>query len=522
MPLETFQNNLERNTRNYIDDLRVLVRRQPLNELLSLLSSFLWPNELAWEDLRRRTRGNEQTLTKIKVFIPFLAKFAINQSNDHVGTSNRNINDFYADLERSINLIIEIKDWLPYDLFDDPDYAFSAWQFVIANQQFPLQENPKNYLIRCLLFYKTIPAEINSQLNIAEAFQNIFGLSIERFWLLVIKTLQGYHGAWFPTNIYLGLNEPPYNITAEELTTYFNKISTDYTTFRTISIDQSVSLVGRSTQFYGFTPFDKFPVIRNGSQSLILSPYYLVKRLTHSVYFDLLHYFQVGDDLRNNPFSSEFGMIFQNYIGKQLSYIDDGSELIPEFEYDSDNKKFADWSLLYTNKLVLFEVKKNLLPNSIKFMMYKNELKESLEKGIIKGLRQCYNKINHSRNNISGLERFSNVEEFYPVVIIYDDTYLFNDNFIRTIIDETLSEEGIAFDKKWQIITTREIEDVVNICSAERSFISLLSEKLDSSDKLLIDWTQYLKSKNIDIGENALLRETFETEIELLNTNAAI
>ncbi len=517
MSIENKIENLERKTREYTYDLRVIVRRQPLNELLAILSSFLWPNELAWEDLRRRTRNNNQLLTKIKIFIPSLAKFAIINSNNHVGQSNRNIDDFYRDLLKAIDLIIEIKDWLPFNSFPDADFAYSAWQFVLANQQFPLQENPKNHITRYFQIYKRIPLEMNSQLNIDGAFQHIFGVPIERFWLLILKTLLGYKGAWVKEDKFLGLNEGPYNITEKEFTNFFNTLSVDYSGFKVLSKNESFSLTGSSTQFYGFTPFDQFPTIKNESEILILSPYYLAKKLSYSVYFDLLHFFQNGEDPRRNPFSNEFGLVFENYVGKQLNNLNDGGELIHEFEFDTDNKKFTDWSLLYGDQLILIEVKKSLLPNSIKFLMDKVELKNVLKRNIIYGLKQCYSKINHIKNETRGLELFSDTANFYPLIVVFDDSYLLNNYFIRRIIDEVLAEEEIVFEKNWQIITVRELENIVNVCSEEKTLLSILQEKIVNEDNIFMDWDKYLASIDIEIGENELLEETFKEELELIN-----
>lgn len=496
----------------------MIVRRQPLNELLAVLSAFLWPNDFGFAELRRRTANNIIQLKKIITFIPMIVKYAIQNSNDNIGTSDRNKEEFYLDLNRGIDLINEIKDWYPVKSEENIDFYLESWRFVIANQQLPQQENPKNLVSRFILLYKIILNEIEFNLNLDDACVNFSNLNLDRLWTISLKTLVGsYSGAWITFNNFQGLNVPPFNITNQELNDFFNYISTDYLTFRKVSKDEDISLTGDSAQFYGFNPLDKYPAIRNQNKLLILSPYYFIKRINHSIYYDFLDHFQNGEDPRQNQFSTDFGKIFELYIGKQLTDLNDGSNLITEFEFGPENKKFSDYSLLYGNDLCLIEVKKNLLPQKIKFSMDKAQLKQALEIGIIRGLVQCSNKTKSIISQEIGLETFSNVENIYPLVIIFDESYMLNDGFIRDIINEILIEKEITLNKTWQIITTRELEDIVNICSAECRFIDLLKDKLSSPKSLKQDWTEFIKSKDLEIGENRLLQETFTQYIAYIN-----
>jgi len=503
--------------RNYLHELRVLVRKQPLYELLMVLSGFMWPNNFAYEDLRNRLKKNNEVLDKFKTFIPLLAKYAILNSNDHVKMNDREINKFYSDLERAINLIIEIKDLMPIELIGSSKFILSARKFTLANQQFPQREDPKNYMVRFILLYKTIPQELKLEIDISQAIEENFKMSIDRLYLILLKTLLSYKGEWVSKGKYLGLNSDPYYFKEEELNNFFNTLLIDYEKFRDISNDKKLSLTGYATQFYGFSAFDKYPILENNSKIIIPSPYHFLKRITQSIYFDLLEYFQKGNDLRDNSFSRYFGKIFENYVGKQLEYLKDGSLLVEEFEFDKDKKKFADWTIVYSDSLILIEVKKNLLPNSTKYLMNETNLMEVLNRGIVKGLKQCADKIKYTKNKIKGLEKFSMIKKFYPVVVIFDDSYLLNDTFIRSIIDKSLVELQIEFENDWQVITTRELEKIVTVCSEENRFIDLLNDKISNQEKLCADWERYFLADGYSITENQLLKETFTNELELIN-----
>lgn len=516
---EIAQMNLEREKDVFkgLDRLRSLVRRFPLHELLWLFASFNWPRNNAWEYLKRSTKDKREEGLMYWIYLPALAKFAILNSNDHVGESNRSIAKAFTEIREMLVIVNDIKDWIPYHLFQNPRFAIGAFNFQLMNQHAPFQEKPFNIIGRSLALFRDIPGDEDFGIDLSSAFQEIYGISLHRFWVLTIKLLATYNGSWNSNIKFRGLNEPPLNVKYEEAIQYFKKLSLSYEQFRQRAHDAGLSFKGKSTQFYGYTPFDSHPIVSKHDEFLIISPHYFMRRMHLPIYFDLLDHFQRDDDPKNNRFSSSFGKIFQAYVGRQLKYIKDSSELLPELKYDRDNKKFVDWILKYDNEAILIEVKKNVLPQKARYLIEEDQLKESLRNTLVKGLKQCYQKIRDAERKPIGLKLIETVERFYPIIITFDETYLLNSDFIREIVEQELEREAIRFQHDWQVLTIRELEQVVTTCQSDQSFLQLLKNKLSNPEYLIKDWDNYLNAIGLDIQKNEMITEILKREFEKVN-----
>lgn len=507
----------ENDVRKGLDRLRFLVRRYPLNELLFLFSSFNWPHNNAWEHLKIKTKDNHAEGLIYWIYLPALAKYAILHSNDHVGEPNRSVEKAFKEVEEMLTIVNDLKDWIPFHLYQNPKFAFDVFKFQLMNQHFPFQEKPHSIIGRSLALFRDIPEKINFRVDLLTAFQEIYGISLQKFWVLTINLLTTYHGDWISRVKFGGLDKPPLFIKHEEMIKYLGKLSLSYKQFRELANDPEVSFKGISNQFYGYSPFDSHPIVIRNDEFLIISPHYFVRRMFLPIYFDLLDHFQVGDNPKDNRFSTSFGEIFQVYVGKQLEYLKDGSELIPELEYDRDRKKFVDWILKYENKAVFIEVKKNVLALKAKFIFDEKFLRDSLKKTLVKGLKQCHTKIKHLENALVGLERLKDVKEVYPIVVTFDDTYLLNSDFIREIIDQELVKEGISFQNKWQVLTIRELEIVVTASRSDQTFLELLRKKIKNPDYLKKDWDNFLNTIGQPAQENEMLTEIIRHEFEKIS-----
>ncbi|MEO8399422.1 MAG: hypothetical protein ABI550_06360 [Ignavibacteriaceae bacterium] len=498
--------------RNYLRDLRALVRRQPLHEWLAFLSSLNFSNNKTWKIFQERTKNDDKSRKAYRIFLPVLAKYSILNSNDNIGISNRNFEEVYRDVRKCIEIIIEVKDWIPPGLFDNPEIALAAWTFLMANQQNIFQEFPKNTFARCFWLYDRIPKELKAEkgINMEKDIENIYGLSLNKLWIITSNIIGQYQGGY---QIFDSNND---TIDKDSIK-YFDKFSIEYKDFRTLATDKTKSLIGESTQFYGFSPFDLFPIIRTQGKYIIVCPYYLIRRFYIPMYFDLLNHYQKSKDKKENLFSYYFGEVFQFYVGKQLTLLDDNDGLLYEFDYDKDgSKKFCDFTLIYDDCAILIEVKKYLIPVHSKFELNRSNLKDALSKSLVLGLIQIANKIEHIKSNIIGLEKFNDIKNFYPLVITFDDSYQMNDLYIRILINEILNENGIQFDNKWQIMTIRELENIVSICSKKLSFITLMKKKVEG-EKVVLDFDTFLISEKIEILDNELINQVIKEEINSFN-----
>lgn len=489
--------------------LKKTVRKYPLDELLSLLSCFHWGGNKFAEYVERNIKALELKKA-LWIYTPSLARYAIENSNDYWGQSNRHINEALNDLMRCVTIINELKDSKINAESNNPEAEISKFQFQIAQQQFGIQETPlfrRNELMRSILIYKNLPLELSSEIsvNIPDAIEKIYGLNVMRFFDVLLLFMIGYRGGWFKPAFVDKMQNNKWGIKISEIQQTMNKLTLSYVEFRDNA--RKYGFTGISNQFYGYTPFDSYPVVA-GRQSdfLILSPFYFLKRIYLGIYYDLLGYYQTSYNLGANDFSNDFGKIFEQYTWKQFGELNDGAIKIREFTY-SHSKKFTDINLKYNDALIMIECKKNRLRIDGRFVIDENKLKEDLGKAIVKGLKQIHARIKDIKNRDSGLEQFYEIKKFYPIVCTFDDAYLLNDLYVRSMVDNQLSELGISFEIPWQIIKISEVEELIPSLSTDISFLQFLRAKLENLVSLRHDWQQFRREKNIEARENPILEK---------------
>jgi len=498
--------------RQAIQRLRNTVRKYPLNELVALISCSLWARNKV-SDLLDKLLKEVTEKKALWIYSPSLAKYAILNSNDHVGLSNRDINEALNDLINCILIINEVKDPIPNPDASDAQNELSKFMFHIAQQQFGLQETPafiKNELARSIVLYDSLPKQLANELNIdvCKAVERIYAMDVIRFFNVLMLFLGGYNGGWRNSSVVENLGDNIWQVTPQELSGFVNKLGLDYSAFRHQAKDFGFS--GVSSQFYGYTPFDSHPItIRTNGDFLIISPHYLFKRIYLGIYFDLLKHFQETTDLRANEFSTEFGKIFEEYAWQQFNQLTDDSEVIREFYY-RNSKRFTDISLKYGNELILIECKKNRLRLEARYVSQESILKEDLGKSIFKGLKQIANRITDIQNKEEGLERFFNIIEYFPMICTFDDAYLLNDTFVRNMVAEQLAREGITFKHPWQIIKISEVEELIPSLQKEYSFLDMLKEKLTSAELIGMDWQKFKHQKGINQIKNPILTKVLD------------
>ncbi|MHA2275762.1 MAG: hypothetical protein ACXAC2_08355 [Candidatus Kariarchaeaceae archaeon] len=507
----------ERKVEDGIVQLQQIVKKYPLNEFLLLLAALNWPGNNASNYLDKKIGNNKSTGLKYQIYIPALAKYAILNSNDFIGSSAIPFEIAFEDVVKCITLINDIKDFVPFELASDFDFALSAFHFFIANQHFRFQDRIhvlNNTIARAFIIFRDLPKKTYPSLELSKIFKIIYGLNQSKFFVISARLLGMRQKDWFNFDNFSGLDKMGNNLTKEDLITYFARMSINYNDFRNEAIDQNKSFIGKSSQLYGYSPFDKYPILKRKDKFLIISQHYLIWRVYLPIYFDFLQYFTELENSQNNTFSNSFGHVFQDYVGILLKQLKDGSNLLDEIKFGKSKKDFTDWSLLYPKKksIILIEVKKHLLPLKSKFSMDKRILEQSLNDTIIKGLVQIYNKINSINNKEKGLEKLESYESFYPVVISFDDSYLLNDYFIRKIIDGELSKRNIKFQNKWQIITIKELEQIIPSFSYSNTFLEML--RLKSEDKYVYsDWDKYLIDSGFEIKTNEYLGSIIKGEL---------
>lgn len=495
--ISRFNEERSKETGELEQSLKSIVVQYPLHEFLALIAAFSWPKNKARKILVDRIGRDEKIGIIYSIYLPALAKYAIVNSTDENGTSNLPFEKAFSDIFRCLLIINEIKDRLPSGHHNNPEEIFSAYTFGLANQHYLFQEALeilKNMVSRSLIIFRDIPQSRKSSIDIIKAFQDIYGITLQKFWRIALKLMFTYDGSWLSLSNIVDLEQSPCGFTREDIEIFFEKLSLSYNEFRERAQDTQKSFTEISTQFYGYSPFDSHPILKRENQYLIISTHYYTWRLFLPIYFDLLEFYQQSDDLGDNPFSEEFGHIFQEYVGQQLQQLNDGGELLPEFKYGRDNRDFTDWTIIYDDSAILIEVKKNVLPLKARFGTDDDWLKKSLQNTFIKGFQQINTKIGHVRENHAGLEIFREIRHFFPIVITFDNSYRLNGPYIRKIINKELLTDCIEFEHNWQILTMRELEDTVSICNQQNTLLNLFQKKISTIENTHREWDNFLRA----------------------------
>jgi hypothetical protein len=149
-------------------------------------------------------------------------------------------------------------------------------------------------------------------------------------------------------------------------------------------------------------------------------------------------------------------MVVQDYVGDLLLSAYARNQSIPEFKYGPDNRDSIDWTVLEGDKATLIECKTRRLLLPTKVTADETLVRRDIE-DVIKGVRQLYRFREDVRARMRGTERFHNISDLVPVVVVFDPFYLGNAPLIRDIVRHELAKDQIPeFD--YQIVNVDELE----------------------------------------------------------------
>jgi hypothetical protein len=194
---------------------------------------------------------------------------------------------------------------------------------------------------------------------------------------------------------------------------------------------------------YEFNPLWLYPIIDTGilapsSRYIVPSLNDLAYRFTEGIYYSTMDYYSQGG--RKNDFSTEFGALFQDYVGYHLENVRERNRNLGtvqrEAEYNCNKNRWrsADWLLISTDAVVQVECKK--ITTSIKFRAAISDDSgrdfDALLDEFAQHVAKLYQKSIHIHQE--RLDFLSNVvTTVFSVFVVMDDFYLIDSRLKRKI-----------------------------------------------------------------------------------------
>lgn len=386
-----------------------------------------------------------------------------------------------------------------------PKHPLPKFLRQTAFQQFWLQQAGH---ITTEIMARQLTMFLPSSLDKSDKINNLFfvetGISIKSFFEISVMILTKFLDEKNPTISFTKdyFKQCVHSFTNNELDKYFKLLSLSFDEAKEYAAKDLVEKKDKlEFQIFEQTPFTFYPFLRDGNDFILYSPALMHYVIRYYVYDYLkLHY---GSDFLN-----DFGkVIFENYLklGLNFSEIDYGNEedlkkLLPK------NSKVVDFYIESENSLVLIDAKATEMRGSTMETQRNDFISTTLEKSVIKGIKQCYEVANKLKNG----------RKVYSIIVTYKELYL---GSVGSIWDEFLEDNLKNFFEERKIDKNLISHDNIYVISIEDFDLLMKAVKLDKANliKILDQATQL--DKNGATGKNILgqhIKEFLPNDHELL------
>jgi hypothetical protein len=386
-----------------------------------------------------------------------------------------------------------------------PETAFgvpvsdNAWSLIhrAAYQQLPDQEEG-GYAPRSLAIYRQLAPIIQDSVGFRfeDAFRSKYGLTVDESWRIgyglyrqcLVKPGDTLHARGLTQEI--GMSK----VGEARVGSFLRNMACDYAAFRALLDVPS----GQNAHFepYNLNPFRKHPVLKLPDDSyLVPIPSFLLRRLTHGLYYDLV-------ELDRSGFVKLIGEAFRAYVGRLLDSL--GAEAAPPADgqpwavYDADTVVFVECLTRPFGAL------------SRATGDYAHVRGDLARRG---GLVDSVKRLQERRQKAHGKRSIG-------LVVALEDFYLANGPFIRSIVNEELESQGRhRMDDEIQLAHVSGLETLSALAACSGSSLpALLANKVDSKEFTGMELETYarymatilLPGQDTDLTPN-LLKEAAST-----------
>lgn len=236
----------------------------------------------------------------------------------------------------------------------DPTASLGAFLVRTSFEQFPYQQSYFEEISRLGALLETLD-DLGTQVLNHALIEEILGCSVEE-WIVggfILAT---------STQANTGFFDPDWPAVRDAIDPYFSADAlriifeshflTDIPRFRVEA--KAAEQPDASLRHHEFNPLASRPLVTLPDGRFIApQPHFVFQKLSPSA----LYYAGVArlDREKADRFSEDFGLVFEQYVGRQLELIPNAT-VLPEIRYD-DGKRSVDWFVVFDDVVVLVEAK---------------------------------------------------------------------------------------------------------------------------------------------------------------------
>lgn len=387
------------------------------------------------------------------------------------------------------------------DLSSEPKYFYEF--FVrLSNLQFPMQASLPSMYGRALILFEDIPKQIGEpNININEAVKEIYGVGVNDLItigsaiMICVKETGRINYDMLRNSMVPEIKRMHMDGTLDKalskLTTTYEEVQNYY--------DQNPLLSGMEQYTFNYLRTKPLVVSSTGTVSVPVLPY-LIEATTTGIYYALMDKFKSE---HSNPFMQFFGKdIFEKYVGMLFELFVAQGELIEEFKYGKDNKLTSDWMVIRNDEALFIECKTSSLSIIAKTSGDLTKVNQELSLRIVHALEQMIALRDRAKLKSRGLELLDGVSKYHFLVVMYDDFYLANSEFIRDLVNSQLSDKGIAVDFTYDVASAYDIECLEEI-TGRYHIIDFFNKKHTKKEWVQMDVIPYMNAIGVRGGNGA-------------------
>lgn len=263
-------------------------------------------------------------------------------------------------------------------------------------------------------------------------------------------------------------------LTPEKVDSFLSSTSLTVEEFRTELANQASP--PRGLEKHWLNPLWRHPIVNTGLGYVVPSVWLLVQRFTSGIYFDFLD--QRLDDRRAIlGFTSLFGRIFEDHVGKELACHFEPDELKGQQQYWVRKSAWSgpDWAIIEGRRATLIECKTSRMTKIERERAEIPMIRKHLRKDIIPAIKRFPQKAAHIRKRVKGLEDWPEIDDFEFVILSLDPWW--PELLTKQIIAEELSADP-AKDVRYHLMWVEQLEHLGSFRSGTTIF-DLLRRRWD-------------------------------------------
>lgn len=258
---------------------------------------------------------------------------------------------------------------------------------------------------------------------------------------------------------------------------------------------------------YEFNPLWSRPLISIGSELVCPLPVLVANRVADGIRFDL------RDSMRRegtgNRFSQNFGLLFEEYIGRLLKWTFGEDKVQREPVYGKPEKAGPDWVVIDGESAVLVECRTRTLTIETRSSTDFAAVRDDVRKVFIDTLLKYPGKIADLRSGQTGIE-FSGVKRVVPLILTYERVSY--EPIYREISRIEFKDAGKDWFGDYELIGSEDFE-LLSAWHSSKSIPEMIEERKLRYKKQPTDMSDFLRAfgteNNLEFA-HPLLSETLD------------